>query len=151
MTNSNTQLDTFQKKVFDEYKIIKSFKLSEDKINDNKEKGGLFSPFSFLADKFVEKIIQSETRKRNLDDNLLKAKNLLQQREVIDEICETFSMIPSQTILTEEKFVNKLAELFFQTPLSNRLSLPEDAVLYATMAIEIFEVGIEKFCHTHKN
>jgi hypothetical protein len=152
MTNNITQLNIFQRKVFDEYKIIKSFRMSENKINNNnKEKGCLAFPFGFLADIFVGKIIQSETRKRNLNDNLLKAKSFLQRKEVIDEICETFSMIPNQAILTEEKFVNKLTELFFHTPLANHLSLPEDAVLYAVMAIEIFEVGIENFCNTYKN
>ncbi len=105
MTNTNNELNDFQKKVFTEYELNKSFEKSENRINetrDKQRKGCLSVPIAVLADLFVSRTIGRERQKRNYAGHKWKAEELLRQQEISDRICETFAEIDSVDILTEE-------------------------------------------------
>lgn len=153
MTNTNDELIGFQKKVFDEYRVIKSFRMSEDKLNNvslNEKKGCWSAPFAMLTDLIIGKALKSEGRKRNHDGNAQEARELLRQNEVSGKICETLTMLSSREVLTEEKFVNELTSALYLSELSSQYVIPKEPVLYAMMATEVFNIGIENFCKAEK-
>ena len=153
MTNTNNELTDFRKKVFAEYELIKSLEKSSNRINESREKerkGCLFVPFSMLADSFVNKILGRERRKRNYAGNEREARELLRQKEISDSICEMIAKISSKEILTEEKFVYELTAAFYRDDLASRFIIPENVVLYAMMATEVFNIGLENFCNDKK-
>lgn len=149
MTNATDELIDFQKKVFAEYELIKSFEKSSTRINESREKdkkGCLSVPFAMLADSLVDKILGRERRKRNFAGNEREARELLRQKEISDRICEMIADISRREILTEERFVNELTSAFYRSELASRFIIPENAVLYAMMATDIFNTGLENFC-----
>lgn len=153
MTNTNSQLIDFQKKVFAEYELIKSFKKGSDKIKkdrENERSGCLSVPVSMLADLIVSKVLRRERRKRNYAGNEQEARELLRQKEISDSICETIANISRREILTEEKFVSELTGAFYRSDLARQFIIPENAVLYAMMATEVFNIGLENFCNDKK-
>jgi hypothetical protein len=153
MTNANNELNDFQKKVYAEYELIKSFERSTKGINESREKekkGCLTLPLAAVADLFVGKILARERRKRNYGGNEREAKELLRQKEISDKICEMASSIGSKEILTEKKFVYELTAAFYQSQLASRFVIPENVVLYAMMATEVFNIGLENFCNDEK-
>lgn len=153
MTNINDELTDFQKKVLSEYVTAKALKDGSDKINKGREKesnGCLFFPFSTLADLFVSKILARERRKRNYAENEREAGELLRQKEISDRICEMVGNINRNEILTEDNFVNELTEALYRSDLATRFVIPENAVLYAMMAAQVFNVGLENFCNDKK-
>jgi hypothetical protein len=153
MTNTNDELKDFQKQVFAEYELTKGLKKSSERINKSREKyrkGCLIVPFSVFADLFVGKILGREKRKRNYGGNTREARELLRQKEISDKICETLKKITRKEILTEEKFVNEFTAALYQSDLANQFVIPENDVLYAMMATEIFNIGLENFCNDKK-
>lgn len=151
MINADIKLDEFKEKVFEEYRVIKAFRMGESKIeNDRKNTRGFARPFILLAELFVNKILQSEANKRDIEGILVTAKNLLEQKEIHDRVCETLTKSSKLEILTEEKFTAALTESFFQSPLANQFNIPAKPILYAMMAIEVFETGIENYCNSQE-
>lgn len=153
MTSTNKELSDFQKKVFDEYKSAKSLKESSKRIKadrENNKKGCLAVPMLIFADLVIKKAATSENRKRNYVGNEQEARELLRQKEISDKICEMIAKISRGEILTEEKFVNELTAALYRSDLASRFVIPENAVLYAMMAAEIYNIGLEKFCNDKK-
>jgi hypothetical protein len=153
MANTINNLNNFQKRVFDEYKLIKGFEISQNRINEtrlNKKNGCLTAPVSFLADLFVGKILQSEQQKRDYSENMRKAKDYLNQKEIIDKICNAINTDSKARILTEEEFTNKLTEILFQSETANKYAIPENHILYALMSVEIINLGVESFCQNQE-
>jgi urease gamma subunit len=153
MTDTNNELNDFQKEVYAEYELIKSFEKSSKRTNESREKekkGCLTLPFAAWADLFVGEILERERGKRNYRGNEQEARELLRQKEVSDKICEMVETIGSKEILTEEKFVYELTAAFYQSDLASRLVIPENVVLYAMMATEVFNIGLGNFCNDKK-
>jgi hypothetical protein len=150
MTNTNDDLVDFQRKVFVQYELIKGLKKSSNRINEShkeEKKECLFIPFTMVADLIVDKIIERERNKRNYVGNEQEARELLRQKEISDRICETIGNINRREVLTEEKFVNELTAAFYRSDLASRFVMPENAMLYAMLATEVFNIGLEKFCN----
>ena len=103
-----------------------------------------------FADLVIKKAVRSESRKRNYAGNEREARELLRQKEISDGICEMIAKISSKEILTEEKFVYELTAAFYRSDLASRFIIPENAVLYAMMATEVFNIGLENFCNDKK-
>lgn len=120
MTDTNNELNDFQKKVFAEYELIKSFEKSSKGVKESRaKKGCLSSPFAAAADWFVGRVLERERRKRNFAGNEREARELLRQKEISDKICETVENVGGREILTEEKFVYELTAAFYQSELAN--------------------------------
>ncbi len=153
MTNTNDELKDFQKKVFAEYKTVKALKESSDKINKGREKekkGCLYVPIFMFTELVVSKAVKSERRKKNYAENEREARELLRQKEIADRVCEMIAKISRKEILTEEKFVNDLTAALYQSDLANRFVIPENALLYAMMTTEVYNIGLENFCNDKK-
>ncbi len=154
MKETKNELNNYQKKVFAEYELIKSLKRSSVRINESREKyrkGCLVAPFSVFADLFVGKILGREKRKRNYTGFAQEARELLRQKKISDKICEMIVEISRKEILTEEKFVNQFTAVLFQSSLASQFIIPENVVLYAMMATEIYNIGLENFCSEQQN
>lgn len=150
MTNATDELEEFQKKVFAEYELIKSFEKSSTRINESREKdkkGCLSAPFALLADLLVDKILGREKLKRNFAGNEREAGELLLQKEISNRICAMIADISRREILTEERFVREMTAAFYRSDLASQFIIPENALLYAMMATEIFNIGLESFCN----
>lgn len=146
---TNSELADFQKKVFDEYRVIKSFRMGEKRLNSgdlNEKKGCLAAPIDMLADLVMGRVLKSEGRKRNHLGYAQEARELLRQKEVSEKICEHLTTLSNREILTEEKFVNELTLSLYSSELSSQYLIPKEPVLYAMMATEVFNIGIEDFC-----
>lgn len=153
MTSTNDELTDFQKKVFATYELIKGLDKSSNrttKSRENVRKGCLSVPFSAVADLIVGKIIERERLKRNYAGNEREARELLRQKEISDRICETIANVNRREVLTKEKFVYELTAAFYRSDLANRFIIPENAMLYAMMATEVFSIGLENFCNDKK-
>ncbi len=153
MTKTNNELTDFQKQVFAEYRTVKVFGESSgniDKGRKNRNKGWLFLLIFMFTDWFISKIMRNERRKRDFAGNEREARELLRQKEISDGICEMIAKISSKEILTEEKFVYELTAALYRSDLASRFIIPENAVLYAMMATEVFNIGLENFCNDQK-
>ncbi len=153
MTNTNNELTDFQKKVFAEYELMKSFEKSSGAINKGRgkeSKGCLFFSVFTFTDWFVSKILEREKTKRNYIGFAKEARELLRQKEISDRLCKVIADTNRKEILTEEKFVNELTAAFYQSDLASRFVIPENVVLYAMMAAEVYNIGLENFCNDWK-
>lgn len=153
MTNTNSELTDFQKKVFAEYETVKSLRTSADRIKKDREKerkGCLAVPGLLFAEFVINKAVKSERRKKNYAEYEREARELLRQKEISDEICRMIAKTSRKEILTEEKFVNELTAALYQSDLANQFVIPENAFLYALMATEIYNIGLENFCNAKK-
>lgn len=88
--------------------------------------------------------------KKNYDGNEREARELLRQKEISNSLCKMIAKINRKEILTEEKFINELTAALYQSDLASRFVIPENALLYAMMATEVFNIGLEKFCNDKK-
>lgn len=153
MMNTSDELRDFQKQVFSEYKTAKSLKESSNRVKEdrqNNKKGCLSVPMLILAEFAINKAAKSERRKKNYAESEREARELLRQKEVSDRVCETIAEISRKEILTEEKFVNNFTAALFRSDLANRFVIPENAVLYALMATEIYKTGLNNYCDDQK-
>ena len=153
MTNANEELEDFQKKVSAEYQTLKSLKKSSARIKEDRakeNKGCLSIPIFIFAEFAIKKAFEGESRKKNYDENEREAKELLEQKEISDKVCETITATNRSEILTEDKFVDSLTAALYKSDLASRFVIPENAVLYAMMATEIYETGLEEFCSNRK-
>ena len=153
MINTNSKLTDFQKKVFSEYKTVQALNESSNLINKSREtnkKGCLSVPFFMFADFLVGKAVRGERHKRNYAGNEQEARELLRQKEISDRICQMIGKISRNEILTEEKFVNELTAALYRSDLANQFVIPENALLYALMATEVYNIGLENFCNGKK-
>ena len=103
-----------------------------------------------FAEFVINKAVKSERRKKNYAEYEREARELLRQKEISDEICRMIAKINRKEILTEEKFVNELTAALYQSDLANQFVIPENAFLYALMATEIYNIGLENFCNAKK-
>ena len=153
MINTNVELNDFQKKVYAEYETVKSLKTSAERIKKDREKerkGCLAIPALLFAEFVINKAVKSQRRKKSYAENEREARELLRHKEVSDKICQMIAKISRKEILTEEKFVNNLTAALYQSDLASRFVIPENALLYAMMATEVFNIGLEKFCNDKK-
>ena len=79
-----------------------------------------------------------------------EARELLRHKEISDKICQMIAKISRKEILTEEKFVNEFTAALYQSELVIKFVIPENAVLYALMATEVYNIGLENFCNAKK-
>lgn len=149
MIELNEDLQDFQKKVFAEYKTVKSLKESTERIKKDRQqnrKGCLMVLPLMFAEWAINKASKSESYKKNYFANEREADELLKQKEIFERICETVANVSRTEILTEEKFVNELTAALYRSDLASRFVVPENAVLYAMMWTKIFNAGLENFC-----
>ncbi len=147
------ELIDFQRKVFAEYELIKSLKKTSDRMNDERDKkqnGCLCLPFKLLADSLVRRVLKGEKRKRYYDENRREAGELLRQKEISDRICWMIAEISRREILIEKKFVDEVTVALYKSDLASRYVIPENEILYAMMATEIYETGLENYCDDQK-
>ncbi len=153
MTNIIKELNDFQKNVYNDYEGIKSIKRTSERVKDafeNGKKGCLYLPIAIFTNFAVKKGVHHERRKRNYNGVEREVGELLRQQEIAGKICEVISVINRTDILTEEKFVYEFTASIFKTKLADRFIIPEQSFLYAMMANEIFNIGLEKFCDDKK-
>lgn len=153
MMNEETEFDVedFQKKVFDEYVLLKNFKKWEKFSSDDLKKpfeknmsGCLFIPLITLFKPLGKKAVKNAIGKYR--EFYSEAKDLLAEDKIRDAICKSFEKVSRKEILTEEKLVSKVSDALAEKNLRKQFVIPLKPVLFAVIAYEILETGIENFC-----
>jgi hypothetical protein len=108
--------------------------------------GCLFLPFTIIVEKFGEVTAEKELRKRNADVYFQEAQDLLAQPEFKKSICSSLRKAGRNMVLTEEIFIRTVTEALIDKDLRSRFVIPTEPMLFAWIAFEISETGINLFC-----
>lgn len=147
------ELDELQKKVQNEFGIIKASKIfaKEDYQESVKNAGCLMTPFIPLIERYAKKTLKKDMSKRSHDIYEIEAVELLKNPELKKEICTSLLLITKGEILTEENFVNYVTAILFENKIRNKFVIPLEPALFAYIAYDISEKGINNFCSENVN
>lgn len=138
-------MEKFNEKVLHEFQFLKGLKLNKQfqsdayKYNLRKDLGCFFIPFAIIADNLGGWFLKNEAEKREVEKFAREAKELLADKQIEKLICEALQKASRKEIITEEKFVRIVTENLLGV-------IPLEPVLFASIAFQISETGIEKFC-----
>ena len=155
--DADFDLEKFQEQVLNEFTFLKArnlqetFKREDVRREFRKSPWGCFLiPLFIFAGKFSDTLLRDEERKKNYEVFEKEAEDLLAQDEIKEDICKSLRNISPPEILTEDKFVKKVTEILAEKSLRKQFVIPLEPVLFAFIASQIFENGIENFCDQTK-
>ena len=99
----------------------------------------------------IKRLVKKEAVRKNYRELEKEAAELKKEPEIKRAICQTISGLERKEILTEIKFVKLLTNSVSNTELVKKYVIPPNAVLYAIIAFQIFQSGLEKYCDEQKS
>jgi len=146
-------IEDFRERVFSDFVILKAGKMTAEKSPDKFKKnlgkgfwGCLTLPFTLLVYKFGENLLKREIKNRNANEFEREAGELLTQNEIRTTLCQLLKDASRNKILTEENFIKVVVETLADKNLRKQFVIPVETMLFAAVAHQIFETGIDSFC-----
>ena len=160
--DADTGFEEFQTEVWKEYRFYRTIIKSKDHFMkdfpDTVEKSwrGIISVWFFGFWKwffggFIGRINEKMAHQKNFEGFEKEAYELRTEAEICQEVCRSISKLKRHEVLTEEKFVRILTVSISQPKLVKKFVIPRNAVLYGIIAHQIFQTGLENYCHEQKD
>lgn len=154
--------EEFQNEVYKEYRfyraLIQSQKHFIEDFPKNVEKSwrGIISAWfisfwQWFFGGFIGRANKQIARDKNYEGFEKEAYELRIEHDISKEICSSIARLRRYEVLTEEKFVRILTATILQPKLVKKFVIPRNPILYAIIAHQIFETGLEKYCNEQKS
>lgn len=144
-------IEDFQKKVWSQFQVLKSLKewneFSPNELKKpfkNRLSGCFFIPILTLMEPLGNRAIE-QSLKRNTEFEK-EAKDLLSHPEIRNAVCREIDKLPKKEILTTERFVQCVTDSLSKKELRKKFVIPLEPKIFAAIAFDVFETGIENFC-----
>jgi hypothetical protein len=144
-------LEKFHEQVSSDFFILKVGKAEVDLSPDHLKKsfgkslwGCIFIPIFGFFGKSIGKYHKKEAAKRNYETFKKEAEDLLAEKDIKEAICK--SLRKREEILTEDTFIRNVTEALAEKNLRKQFVIPLESMLFACVAFQISEHGIQNFC-----
>lgn len=148
-------LEKFQDEVLGEFTFLKARKFNDNFIKNEELKkhfgksfwGCFLIPLFIFTGKYGDSVYRQKEKEKNYKVFEREAADLLAQNEIKEAICKSLKETSRTEILTEDKFIKTVViQTLAEKDVRKQFVIPLEPVLFACIAFQISEMGIENFC-----